>query len=1123
MVTTQEARQQLQQRQQEIASARKKIQQTRLAALTAAQKRSQTRADLISRKVQQQSLGIEKAKALKSLKPIEQELTTFEKELRKTEIQNLAIAKRNADIARKNRDLSDAIKIVDKKLSAVGMSPRIKRYVNQILERRAVAREKEFKETVLEIEAQGLTAVPIFGKGGIIAVEGFEKVKAKGIQQERIPSFSVKDLERIKKNQGSNKVILPKLPEGKGVSPIPTKKSNQVVEIINKKLKDVTKIGPGTVIKKLEGDIIKQKPKQIGLPDTGIKKVVTIGAGAITKFKFELDQRIKKLTDDVIEGTTISSKATAETRVDLINLPTPPQQTQISRPVGFQDIDTGALPPKQNFDMKVTRTIFEFNQGIITRRRALRNLESAQRVFVFQEAKRTAGVRFIEGAGIGALTVLAPPVGWTLIGLTTANAALRRQEILNFAARNPAAAAIQFGSGVVGGFVGAGGVSAAKIKPMAVIKQPTLKLKGKARTKLINTALRNMEFGERVEVGPHIRSTGTRTWAIDIPSPKNNVLLKIIEFSKNGEAHFIGLEFIKGKLVTKKIISGQTFIRGKGGDVRMITRVMKKHTKGGLSNVEIATYLEKAKTKSIKTKGVETIALTESELRLASQYKLRGLTPNQVREVLRRPLFGVKEAQVKAGKPFSQSEYNQAIRLGKSEVAISTKLVKSRQTQISEQVGPLIREREIIDLRYKENALGTVDLVVTLPKPRHTGIKPSDIKVQGQTKIPVSVRGGTEIKIIKGKTPRRTSLDKTFQALETAQILGKKISPNQKVAQLKELTKKISPVGAFKEIAKVIQKERLKLSIKQVRTKATKRTAIAGSVQSLKGLPLIVGGEGLTDAQLARFKGKAIFEEFEVLDIPATKLKGITKGQRSVSWNELDVNRPKVISDIDSILNKGKLSSFQLNKLKSLTEQANKLLKKTKTKQGNLIKSKIRLADKLAISGKLSVKQAQKLKQRLNSRKKIIQTTKTTLTSRVPRVPKVPKVPVILLPKEVKATDLVKALVKLKGKGVDVVTGINMGKRRVVARNLPPFKAMKFGKKFVDQNIQASYKLVPSGKKPKVKDIKPFNVGVKFRTAKKDPLFVVEKRKFRLDSPSERRQIKSARRKTNKKKKAKRK
>lgn len=159
------------------------------------------------------------------------------------------------------------------------------------------------------------------------------------------------------------------------------------------------------------------------------------------------------------------------------------------------------------------------------------------------------------------------------------------------------------------------------------------------------------------------------------------------------------------------------------------------------------------------------------------------------------------------------------------------------------------------------------------------------------------------------------------------------------------------------------------------------------------------------------------------------------------------------------------------------------------------------------------------LKQPQISELKTEQISKSRLKSRtitklepIPRPRRIIPPPPIPLPAGVEGTKTVKALRKFGNKGVNVVTGMMLGKQRIIARNLPPFKALKKAREYVDRNIEASFKLVPSGKKYRGKDIKPFNVGMKFRPSKRDPLFVVEKRKFRLDSPMEKRQIKIAKR-----------
>lgn len=129
-----------------------------------------------------------------------------------------------------------------------------------------------------------------------------------------------------------------------------------------------------------------------------------------------------------------------------------------------------------------------------------------------------------------------------------------------------------------------------------------------------------------------------------------------------------------------------------------------------------------------------------------------------------------------------------------------------------------------------------------------------------------------------------------------------------------------------------------------------------------------------------------------------------------------------------------------------------------------------------------------------------------------PRVPRVPLKPLIPIPKGNGATATLRsALRKIRG-GLDVVIKRG-GKPVTIAINLPKNKAVKTGRDFVSRNIAASFKLVSSGKKARGEDIKPVSLGGTFRLSKKDPLFVVEKRKFRLDSPLEVSQIQRARRK----------
>jgi hypothetical protein len=100
------------------------------------------------------------------------------------------------------------------------------------------------------------------------------------------------------------------------------------------------------------------------------------------------------------------------------------------------------------------------------------------------------------------------------------------------------------------------------------------------------------------------------------------------------------------------------------------------------------------------------------------------------------------------------------------------------------------------------------------------------------------------------------------------------------------------------------------------------------------------------------------------------------------------------------------------------------------------------------------------------------------------------------------------AIKKLEGKqGFDVVVGIGK-KRKTIARNLPENKAINIGAEHITKNIRASFKLKPTGKKPKGKDVARINLdSATFRPSRTDPLRVVERKTKRLNVPKETSQI----------------
>ena len=174
-------------------------------------------------------------------------------------------------------------------------------------------------------------------------------------------------------------------------------------------------------------------------------------------------------------------------------------------------------------------------------------------------------------------------------------------------------------------------------------------------------------------------------------------------------------------------------------------------------------------------------------------------------------------------------------------------------------------------------------------------------------------------------------------------------------------------------------------------------------------------------------------------------------------------------------------------------------------------------ASKLASSQQEALKQSTALASALLSTQTQIVSSQLAPAQVLIGKPKVPRrvriVTKTIIPKITKAekevvdTRLIKAIQKLGKKGVDVIVGQRLGRQKTIGKNLPKYKALRKAQRFVDSNIEASYLLKISGKKAKGKDIKSFNPSFKFRSSKAKPLFVVERRKFRLDHTQEVRQL----------------
>lgn len=351
-----------------------------------------------------------------------------------------------------------------------------------------------------------------------------------------------------------------------------------------------------------------------------------------------------------------------------------------------------------------------------------------------------------------------------------------------------------------------------------------------------------------------------------------------------------------------------------------------------------------------------------------------------------------------------------------------------------------------------------------------------------------------------------------FGAFSPAFATGAAASQAQKIKQTqKQITK-----NRFEALQKALGKIE-----KDVASKKT----LKDQLEYLKGIK----------NQLTSEEAKKAFEEFvrkRLIDKQIIKLP------------KVDITSPQTQQTVQQIIAEFNIPQLRsVGKVTGVTSQKNIFFQTLKQPQKERFKQQTSMnqnqlffqlqRQKLRQKQKQIQKQKERFKQLevslLGSAQKFIQPQPSQLRGRIsyprPRIKPQPREKLKPPIPKLSQTPLLRALLKLRrqGQGVDVYTGMKIGKKRKIASNLPPFKALKFAQKFVDKNIEASFRLQKSGKKTKIKDISPANQTYKFRPSKRDPLYVVEKRKYRLDSPLERIQIKAGGKRMPKKKKKKKK
>lgn len=255
----------------------------------------------------------------------------------------------------------------------------------------------------------------------------------------------------------------------------------------------------------------------------------------------------------------------------------------------------------------------------------------------------------------------------------------------------------------------------------------------------------------------------------------------------------------------------------------------------------------------------------------------------------------------------------------------------------------------------------------------------------------------------------------------------------------------------------------------------------------------------LVSPRRGAFTGLGLFERTE--EVAAQTIPGVTQQALIIqARRQLSSQIPVVTqSEFQAI----KLRSSQLARQISLTRQRN-IAQQGFAQPTAQTSSQVQVQIQRSLLRQLQVQKTSQLIARA-----------VALRTQLPRTgvpPVVPRLPLIIPGRRgsVRKVQLTQILAGSR-QGFDVVVG--KGKRTTtLARNLPPFLALKTGADIISDTIRASFKLKPSGRSPRVRDIRAFNLNNEFRTGKNDILRIVEKRQFRLNSLREKAQIKASRR-----------
>jgi len=1077
--------QQLSQRLQESQQARQQLEQQRkqlprVLTPTPRELRTTTRAGIIGRQERAKIITSERQRQEERLSGKEKEIRAFETKVKGAKSQ-LTLQLEAFEEAKREQT----------KVAAMGA--RIKGEAMQSaakkLGRRSVGEGSSFTEVeVLKLSPRERQLLG-FSKSESDIKKQFETVKIKELGLEKLSEMDLK-LQKLKQLSMPpvTSLRLTARPPPK-IEPPPSHSILAVTPALTFKEKVIESYKKGQAEFPGTGKGVAEAIKTLGVGSTqkiiGVLKNEGIIAPEV-KISTILDESLR-LPQLTIPERRVEEIIEREKRREAGAIPGITEMIIVKRPPSVEDVGTGILGPKQEAEIRFNDVISRYNQGKILESQANSELKKIENDYVNAETNRQLIAIAGTSLAYGAISIAAPPVGLAIGGLAGIEGMRKRKEIISFFKTNPKAATKAFVASLSGIALSIGGSAAIKkFKVMnADIPEPTVKLiSGKARQKFMVEVIEKVEPQFKILI-QNKRITGTRRFEVKIPSAKGEIMLKILEYEKNGIKTFVAQEFLNGK-PTRAITTGNTIFKGKNGLNKLITRTARFSGKK-LNNIQIKQFVEKIKLKRFKQTNFQKVSLTESETKLFSELKLKGVKPILAKKFIKSPLFNKKEIVRRLKVPFTNAEFERALSTGNTKFLLGEQIIKGKITIIKKPSS----KKGLIDIR-------TIERGATLDKIK----KPFEI-------IPPK-------KIPKARIEAATLAKKLTAPKKPFISQFPKMKPLIQVAKPKLILREPtpSPIGAFASLAKSAR-------ARVGKAFTTKKIIIGEAKLGLKFAPPILLGKGIP-SYIGGLGGKAPSLPTTFSTFRRPTFETTDEGILSLS-RELGIRKP---------------SKFELRAIKTDLGFGVSTLISSVGKLSLMEKQKLRQIGKLSKATKITLKLAPSERLKIGLAEKIIQIQKQIQKQRFKRV--TPPIPTTAVPKLIPRPPftpppplipgLEKFGARVKPIGIPKKQfGYNVfAKQRgkFIRLNKVPLtkeKALDLGSFVADKSLSAAFKINKTKKiaqKPVRKvPIKYFNRNVeKFRSFKirrKKEIgltnIFIEKRGKRLDSYSEVKKIQAAR------------